>query len=103
MSFDYNLNINSYLIDYNIFNINFLFSKTLSYITINAYEMSIANNNNQVNLRKEYTLRKPSINLWISMLLIAHAAAATMIKTENKEQSENMQHIVTESNQIYLT
>ncbi|KAL9906786.1 uncharacterized protein ACN427_003251 isoform 1-T5 [Glossina fuscipes fuscipes] len=62
--------------------------------------MSIANNNNQVNLRKEYTLRKPSINLWISMLLIAHAAAATMIKTENKEQSENMQHIVTESNQI---
>lgn len=55
--------------------------------------------NKQVNLRKEHILRKSSINLWIPMLLIAHAAVGTMIKTENKEQSENMQHIVTESNQ----
>uniref|UniRef100_A0A1A9ZU30 MATH domain-containing protein n=1 Tax=Glossina pallidipes TaxID=7398 RepID=A0A1A9ZU30_GLOPL len=68
-------------------------------VKINAHEMSNAKNN-QINLRKEHILRKSSINLWIPMLLIAHAAVGTMIKTENKEQSENMQHIVTESNQI---
>uniref|UniRef100_A0A1A9WBR3 MATH domain-containing protein n=1 Tax=Glossina brevipalpis TaxID=37001 RepID=A0A1A9WBR3_9MUSC len=59
-------------------------------------------NNSKANLRKEYSFKKSSTNLWISMLLIVHVAVGTMTKTESKEQSENIQHIIKESNQIIL-